>query len=71
MAIEDGRLILRLTKEGAGAATSLASFYAQAVRTSADLIISQLDRLADATLRKRATEWTSHRALMIDILEAG
>jgi len=67
---EDGRLVLRLTSPGGEVATTLRSFYAQAVRASATLVVGDLDKLADATLRARAQEWTSHRALMIDVLEA-
>lgn len=65
----DGRLVFGLTTSGVEVAAGLTSLFAQAVRVSAKLVISQLDRLADGTLRHRATEWTSHRALMVDILE--
>lgn len=70
LAAVDGRLVFQLTDGGTTTASALGSMYAQAVRTSADLVIEQLDRLADKTLRQRATDWTNHRALMVDILEA-
>lgn len=66
----EGRLVCRLTGDGAQTSGSLTSLYAQAVATSGKLIVALLDRVADKTLRTKATEWTSHRALMIDVLEA-
>lgn len=65
----DGRLVLQLTAEGAERAASLSSLFVQAVRVSANFVIHELDRVADRTLRERAVDWTSHRALMVDILE--
>ena len=70
LAANDGRLVFALTEAGQARADSLASLYAQAVRSSAALVIANLDRLADATLRSRATEWTTYRALLIDVLES-
>ena len=68
--VRDGRLALELSDEGESTAERLGSLHAQAVRESAKEVIAKLDRLADRTLRSRATTWTQHNALMIDILEA-
>ena len=66
----DGRLVFTATPTGLELTARFTSLFAQAIRLSAELVIIQLDRLSDRALRARATDWTSHRALMVDILES-
>jgi hypothetical protein len=53
----EGRIACALTPAGREAASRLTSLYAEAYRTSVDLVRPTLNRLSDTQLAKKASEW--------------
>lgn len=63
------RVVYSLTDEGYAHSSSLRSLYAQAYRSSVNLVGRALNRLSDRALQQQTREWLRADALLIDLFE--
>jgi hypothetical protein len=66
---EARRVVYGLTPTGQEHAASLRSLYAQAYRSSAELVGRALNKLSDRALQERTREWLRADELLIDLFE--
>ena len=68
----DGKHItFGLTEKGSSLAGKLKTFYADAFRSSAEIVVRQLNRLSDKALNERAREWLRAEPFLVEIYETG
>jgi hypothetical protein len=66
---EGRHVTFSLTDMGQGAAAALKTLYADAFRSSAEIVVRQLNRLSDKALNEKAREWLRAESFLVDIYE--
>lgn len=67
---EGRHVTFSLTDEGHKAAAALKTLYVDAFRSSAEIVIRQLNRLSDKALNEKAREWLRAESFLVDIYES-
>lgn len=69
--VQDGRIAFEVSTRGAALADEFASLYAQSYRQSAEVVVTELNKLSDTRLRGSAGKWLQAESFLIDLYDEG